>query len=99
LDKLNHLEEILYFLPLDTEAVRMAARLWALVRHEGRTTAPKEALDGDALLMAQTATLPLYDPEARCIVATTNLSHLTWLAAHANIPIKISNWRDITHDS
>lgn len=41
------------YLPLTTPAVRLAADLWARVRNQGKTTAPPEALDADALIAAQ----------------------------------------------
>ena len=49
------------YLPLTTAEVRFAAGPWAQVRNSGKTTAPPDALDGDALIAAQAA---LLDPSA-----------------------------------
>ncbi len=77
------------YLPLTTPAVRLAAALWAQVRNQGRTTAPPEALDGDALIAAQAN---LFNSAAfglsATVVATANVGHLSALTNAAL-------WRDI----
>lgn len=72
------------YLPLTTPEVRQAAALWARVRNQGRTTAPPEALDGDALIAAQAdlldfAALGL----SSVVVATANAGHLSVLTTAA----------------
>lgn len=68
------------YLPLTTAEVRFAAGLWAQVRNSGKTTAPPDALDGDALIAAQAA---LLDPSpfglSGVVVATANAGHLSVL--------------------
>lgn len=73
LRRLEALESALEYLPLTTEAMREAARLWAAARNSGLPTAPKEALDGDAILAAQALTMR---PPGGVVVATTNVGHL-----------------------
>jgi hypothetical protein len=59
-----------------------AADLWAAVRIQGKPTADRHALDGDAILAAQALT---YDAANRSIViATDNVVHLSrFVAAQA----------------
>jgi hypothetical protein len=68
------------YLPLTTPEVRRAAMLWAQVRNQGKTTAPPEALDGDALIAAQA---DLLDASvfglSGVVVATANAGHLSAL--------------------
>lgn len=68
------------YLPLTTPAVHLAADLWAQVRNQGKTTAPPEALDADALIAAQAN---LLNPAAfgfpAVVVATANVGHLSAL--------------------
>jgi len=68
------------YLPLTTAEVQRAAALWARVRNQGKTTAPPDALDGDALIAAQAE---LLDPAAfglfGIVVATANAGHLSVL--------------------
>jgi predicted nucleic acid-binding protein len=74
LRRLDIVKEALRFRPITTEAMLLAAQLWATARNEGLPTAPKEALDGDAILAAQALTAG-FAPED-VVVATTNVSHL-----------------------
>lgn len=68
------------YLTLNTPTVRLAADLWARVRNQGKTTAPPEALDADALIAAQAG---LLDPAAfnlsAVVVATANVGHMSAL--------------------
>jgi hypothetical protein len=52
-----------------------AAEFWATARSRGRPTAKDEALDGDAILAGQAATLDIGADEL--VIATTNLKHLS----------------------
>lgn len=72
--------------PITTDAMRMAAELWALSRREGRPTADPKALDCDVILVAQARALQLrgYD----VIVATGNVAHFRQSIAAAE-------WHDI----
>jgi predicted nucleic acid-binding protein len=71
------------YLPLNTEAVRLAAELWARVRRVGRATASDAALDGDALIAAQAILLG-----DDVVVATDNISHISRFVA-------ADNWKNI----
>ncbi len=64
------------YLPISTEAMRLAAELWADSRRQGRVTAPPEALDGDVILAAQAQVLAQagFQPT----VVTENVGHLAW---------------------
>ncbi len=72
--RLDGLTSHVFYLRLTTDAMRQAARFWALVRKVGLPTADKEALDADAILAAQAVTAA--QPGDRVIVATTNIGHL-----------------------
>ncbi|MDQ3303880.1 MAG: nuclease [Actinomycetota bacterium] len=57
LSRLDSLAEDLGYLPLTTEALRLAARFWDDARNQGQPTASDESLDADVILAAQAATL------------------------------------------
>ena len=72
------------YLLLTTVDWRTAAGLWAQVRNAGQTTAPPEALDGDALIAAQDEALePIASGLSGRIVATANVGHLSRMTAAA----------------
>jgi predicted nucleic acid-binding protein len=60
------------YLPLTTDAMRLAAEIWARARNTGQPTAPNAALDSDVILAAQALSL-----NTAVVVATSNLAHLT----------------------
>ena len=70
IDRLNDLEKLLEYLPLDTEVMRRAAEFWAEARRQGFPTAGEQALDGDVILAAQVASVS-------GTVVTTNRMHLS----------------------
>jgi predicted nucleic acid-binding protein len=72
LANLDALGALLNYLPLTTDAMRLAAELWARARSVGQPTAPDPALDGDVILAAQALGL-----NAPIVVATANPGHLT----------------------
>jgi predicted nucleic acid-binding protein len=77
--RLDRLAEAVGYLPLTTEAVRLAARFWAEARQAGRPTASDESLDADVILAAQAVVLA-EDEGAEgvvVVVATTNPRHLS----------------------
>ena len=76
LSRLDRLAEDLDYLPLTTEAMRLAARFWADARNQGQPTASDESLDADVILAAQAATLQV-DTDGGVVVATTNPRHLS----------------------
>jgi predicted nucleic acid-binding protein len=74
----------LEYLPLTTDAMRLAAELWARARNTGLPTASDPAPDGDVILAAQA--LQLNTP---VIIATANLGHLSRF-------INVDLWSNIT---
>lgn len=76
LSRLDQLAEDLGYLPITTEAMRLAAGYWAGARKQGQPTASDESLDADVILAAQAATLNK-DTDEGVVVATTNPRHLS----------------------
>lgn len=74
--RLDRLAEEIGYLPLTTEALRLAARFWADARNQGQPTAPDESIDADVILAAQ-ATLAEEGGANTVEVATTNPRHLS----------------------
>lgn len=62
------------FLPITSDAMDLAAELWAGARTRGKPTADVHALDIDVILAAQVLTKG-FQPGS-FVVATTNVSHL-----------------------
>lgn len=73
---LDRMADQLLYLPITTAELHQAASLWANSRQRGQITAHDHALDGDVILAAQV--LSLEKQGERCVVATTNVRHLTW---------------------
>jgi predicted nucleic acid-binding protein len=80
LQRLNGLQSILTYLPLDTPTMRRAAELWALARQRGTPTADPKEIDADVILAAQAE-------RAQAAVATDNAGHLGRFVA-------AKHWRD-----
>jgi hypothetical protein len=57
--------------------MRQAAAFWAEARQAGRPTAPDLALDADAILAGQAASMHAED----VVIATTNEAHLSQFVA------------------
>jgi predicted nucleic acid-binding protein len=72
--RLDALKLALNYVPITTEAMLLAAELWATARQQGKPTADDKALDGDVILAAQTRLLGLGDEGV--IVATINVGHV-----------------------
>lgn len=72
--RLDVLNEQLFYLPITTEAMLIAAEFWATARRGGFPTAGNAALDADVILAAQTATIS--DKPGETLLATTNVGHL-----------------------
>ena len=62
------------FIPLTTNHLTAAARLWGQVRRQGQPTSDRHALDGDVILAPQVLSLGL--PISQYVVATRNVQHL-----------------------
>ena len=88
------------YLAITTEAMRQAAKYWAVARQQGRQTAADPALDADVILAAQATTLN----RTNVVIATTNVTHLSyftqamlWSDIDAEIPN--SSKEDLENDS
>jgi|SRR5579871_683047 len=73
--RLNVLKSLARYLPITTDAMLLAADLWAQARKAGVPTADARALDADVVLVAQALTAGL--PPAEIIVASVNVRHLS----------------------
>ena len=73
--RLDNLKQTLEYIPIQTDTMLLAARLWAEVRQTGQPTADPKALDGDVILSAQARLL--CDEKTEVIIATTNVAHLS----------------------
>lgn len=77
--RLDALQTITTYLPITTDAMRLAADLWAQARRTGHSTADPKAIDGDVILAAQALTSGT--SAASIVVATTNPGHLSHVVA------------------
>jgi predicted nucleic acid-binding protein len=75
LKRLDALGGRFHYVSITTDAMRLAADLWAQARNAGTPTADPHALDGDVILAAQGR---LLEPDrGQLVVATTNVRHLS----------------------
>ena len=84
--RLDELNTRLRYVPITREAMLKAAEFWAAARSAGRPTADDKALDGDAILAAQSVLLSQAGDEV--VVATTNVGHLSQF-------VNAQSWRDV----
>jgi predicted nucleic acid-binding protein len=75
LQRLDAIRAGFEFAPVTQAALDEAAKLWAAVRNAGLPTAPPAALDGDAILAAQTTLATSAGDTAT--IATDNQRHLS----------------------
>ncbi len=73
--KLDGLKTLFSYLPITTEAILLAADLWAYSRRTGVPTGDPKKLDIDVILAAQAKTLAA--PSSDVIVATSNVAHIS----------------------
>jgi predicted nucleic acid-binding protein len=73
LSRLDDLAKLVEYLPIETVAMRQAAKLWAQARQQGQPTSGDKTIDGDMILVAQAMTLGVKD----VVIATTNIGHLS----------------------
>ncbi|HEY8323345.1 MAG: hypothetical protein ACHQ1E_07290 [Ktedonobacterales bacterium] len=85
---LDQLKTTAGYLSITTQAMLLAAELWAQARRQGQPTAPDLALDADVILAAQAQLLARQQPEP-VVIATTNVGHLARF-----VPARL--WREIT---
>lgn len=76
--RLDRLRSTLEYVPITTDAMRLAADLWARLRRAGLPTAAPGSLDGDCILAAQA--LSAAGPDVTLTIATDNVGHLGRLA-------------------
>jgi predicted nucleic acid-binding protein len=75
--RLDQVKTTLDYAPLSTDAMLLAAELWAAARSAGLPTAAPDALDGDCILAAQARWAA--GPTDTVTVATDNVAHLSRL--------------------
>jgi predicted nucleic acid-binding protein len=75
LRRLDQFNEGVVYLPMTTEVMHMAAKLWAHVRNTHQPTADDKALDGDCIVSA--IALLASSVGDRVLVATENSRHLS----------------------
>jgi predicted nucleic acid-binding protein len=85
--KLNTLQAICRFQPITSDAMTLAATLWAQARNSGTATGDPKKLDVDVILAAQALTAGI--PPADLIVVTENVKHLAQF-----VPAR--EWQDVT---
>jgi predicted nucleic acid-binding protein len=74
--RLDNLKQALEYIPIQTDAMLLAANLWAETIQKGQPTADPKAPDGDIILSVQARFL--CNETTDVIVATTNVAHLSW---------------------
>lgn len=85
--RLDDYKRRLLYLPIKTDAMLLAAELWAQARRRGRPGADPAALDGDVIIAAQAQLLVQLGNEV--LVATDNITHFTAF-------VDARRWQDIT---
>jgi hypothetical protein len=83
--ELDNLKSLLDFLPLHSDAMLLAADLWAQVRNAGLATGDPKKIDIDVILAAQALTeaKALGLAPSDVVIATSNVGHLSWFAPAA----------------
>lgn len=75
ISRLDALQSIAEYIPINTDIMRKAAELWAIARNQGYPTADLTALDGDVILAATAIILSEQDGD-EIIIATSNVRHI-----------------------
>ena len=73
--KLDGFKTLLRFLPINSQAMLLAADLWSQSRQSGLATGDPKKLDIDVILAAQALTLGV--PASELVVATSNVGHIS----------------------
>jgi predicted nucleic acid-binding protein len=76
LDRLDRWREVIDFLPLTTNVMQTAAKVWADARRRGLPTAELKNIDADMIIVAQWLLLSDEYPGRRITISTTNVKHL-----------------------
>lgn len=79
--RLDEIKIALNYVPLNTEALLIAAKFWAQARKRGVPTADPKELDGDVILAAQAL-------QTKSVVATENVGHLSLF-------VEAKDWKEI----
>ncbi len=92
--RLDMVIHVLGRIPVADETTVLASRIWAHCRKHGIVTAPKEALDGDVLLVAHAL---IERAKGNVVeVATTNSADLSSVvASFAPNQVAVLNWDDL----
>jgi predicted nucleic acid-binding protein len=85
--QLDLLKTGIEYLPISTDAMLLAAQLWADARKRGKPTAEPNALDCDVILAAQA--ILLANEANEVVIATTNVGHLSQF-------VDAREWRSIS---
>jgi predicted nucleic acid-binding protein len=80
IEKLDEIQQLIEFLPVDRTTLLIAAQLWADARSSGQPTADDRSLDADLIICATWQLLAIEQPGRYAIVATTNVKHLSRFA-------------------
>jgi len=93
LQRLNEFTQTADYVAINTDAMRVAADLWAMVRglKPPQPTAATEELDCDAVLAGQ-AIVTSNGEEEEIIIATDNIGHLSRFETDT---VKAMKWTDI----
>jgi predicted nucleic acid-binding protein len=83
--RLDQLKAATTYFSITTEAMLLAAQLWAEARRIGKPTADPKALDGDVILAAQARLREIQGNEVT--IATTNIGHLSQFV------VDVREWR------
>jgi predicted nucleic acid-binding protein len=87
LKQLDALTNVINFLPLTKEVLKIASDLWAQARSQGKTTANDKNIDGD-MIIAHWSILSAKYPGREVVVVTTNVKHLSYFT-------NAYTWQDI----
>ena len=79
--RLDQLKVTLNYLPITTQVMLRAAKLWAQARKHGQPTSDPKELDCDVILAAHAL-------EVSAVVVTDNVGHLSLF-------VEAKNWREI----
>ncbi len=86
---LDQLQEIISFLPITSELLKIASVLWATARSQGLPTADNKSLDIDMIICSHWRILQEEFPGRYVAIATTNVKHLSRFT-------EAKRWRDIS---
>jgi hypothetical protein len=88
ISRLDALQAIAEYMPINTDIMRKAADLWMIARNQEYPTADLKALDGDVILAATAIILSEQD-EDEVIIATSNVRYIGYFTS-------AKFWKEIT---